>query len=183
MQPQQFFPASLTDDVRSVSRMLDVPVAHAVSCEDVGQSMCHVIRRTNLELARSFAASVGDRYSIRPCLLGVLMVVGANPGLGQVDIANQLGLDKANAAELIRNLESNHFIARRRSQQDRRRQGVFLTPRGVQRLAELRRETHVFEQSTFACFTQEERDVLLQLLKRLTVACEQTTRSFSQETV
>src|SRR5262245_24178556 len=110
-------------------------VVEPIIFDDLSQSICHVIRRANLELARRFMTAVGEQHSIRPGVMGILMVTGANPGINQVDIAHRLGLDKANAAELIRSLETSHWIARRRSMQDRRRQGVYLTPLGVQRLA------------------------------------------------
>jgi DNA-binding MarR family transcriptional regulator len=142
-------------------------VVEPIAFEELAQSACHVIRRANLELARRFMATVGERHSIRPGVMGILMVTGANPGINQVDIAHQLGLDKANAAELIRSLETSHWIARRRSMLDRRRQGVYLTPLGVQRLAALRRDFREFERVTFANFSQDERDTLIALLRRI----------------
>src|SRR5262245_49324645 len=113
----------------------DEAVAEPIALHDLSQSVCHVLRRANLELARRYMSMIGDRHSVRPGVMGILMVTGSNPGINQVDIAHQLGLDKANAAELIRSLEATNWIARRRSVQDRRRQGVYLTPLGVQRLA------------------------------------------------
>lgn len=142
-------------------------VVEPLAFDDLAQSVCHVIRRANLELARRFMATVGERHSIRPGVMGILMVTGTNPGINQVDIANHLGLDKANAAELIRSLEASSWIARRRSMQDRRRQGVYLTPLGVQRLAALRRDFKEFERVMFAGFSHDERDALLVLLRRI----------------
>jgi DNA-binding MarR family transcriptional regulator len=149
------------------SRVSNEAVTEAIIFDDLAQSICHVIRRANLELARRFMATVGDRHSIRPGVMGILTVTGANPGINQVDIAHQLGLDKANAAELIRSLETSNWIARRRSLQDRRRQGVFLTPLGVQRLHALRRDMREFEHVTFAKFSQQEHETLIALLRRI----------------
>lgn len=148
-------------------RVPNEAVTEAIIFDDLAQSICHVIRRANLELARRFMATVGDRHSIRPGVMGILTVTGANPGINQVDIAHQLGLDKANAAELIRSLETSNWIARRRSLQDRRRQGVYLTPLGVQRLHALRRDMCEFERVTFASFTQQEHEMLIALLRRI----------------
>jgi DNA-binding MarR family transcriptional regulator len=152
---------SLTDDDGSA---IETPV----ELENLSRSVCHMIRRANLELARRFMSAVGHQHSIRPGVMGILMVTGANPGIGQVDIAHQLGLDKANAAELIRSLEAAKWITRKRSTKDRRRQGVYLTSAGVQRLLALHRDTRAFEEVLLSAFTQEERDTLLVLLKRVT---------------
>jgi len=146
---------------------LDDAVSEPIELQDLSQSLCHVLRRANLELARRYMAIIGDRHSVRPGVMGILMVTGANPGINQVDIAHQLGLDKANAAELIRSLESTSWIARRRSTQDRRRQGVYLTSTGVKRLDSLRRDMRDFERDTFSSFSPEERDTLVELLKRI----------------
>jgi DNA-binding MarR family transcriptional regulator len=145
----------------------DEAVAEPIPLHDLSQSLCHILRRANLELARRYMATIGDRHSVRPGVMGILMVTGANPGINQVDIAHQLGLDKANAAELIRSLEASNWIARRRSMQDRRRQGVYLTPLGVQRLGALRRDMREFERDTFTGFSDEEREMLVELLKRI----------------
>jgi len=145
----------------------DEAVAEPIELDDLSQSVCHVLRRANLELARRYMATIGERHSVRPGVMGILMVTGANPGINQVDIAHQLGLDKANAAELIRSLETTNWIARRRSVQDRRRQGVYLTQLGVQRLGALRRDMREFERDTFSAFSNEERDTLVELLKRI----------------
>jgi DNA-binding MarR family transcriptional regulator len=145
----------------------DEAVAEPLQLHDLSQSVCHVLRRANLELARRYMATIGDRHSVRPGVMGILMVTGSNPGINQVDIAHQLGLDKANAAELIRSLEATNWIARRRSTEDRRRQGVYLTPLGVQRLGALRRDMREFERATLADFSDEERETLVELLKRI----------------
>jgi DNA-binding MarR family transcriptional regulator len=139
-----------------------------VELGNLSRSVCHMIRRANLELARRFMSAVGHQHSIRPGVMGILMVTGMNPGIGQVDIAHQLGLDKANAAELIRSLEAEKWITRKRSTKDRRRQGVYLTAMGVQRLLALHHDTRKFEEGLLSSFSPEERDMLLVLLKRVT---------------
>jgi DNA-binding MarR family transcriptional regulator len=145
----------------------DEAVSEPIQFHELSQSVCHILRRANLELARKYMQLIGDRHSVRPGVMGILMVTGANPGINQVDIAHQLGLDKANAAELIRSLEATNWIARRRSMQDRRRQGVYLTPLGVQRLGALRRDMRDFERDMFSSFSTEERETLVELLKRI----------------
>jgi DNA-binding MarR family transcriptional regulator len=164
--------AILTDAGLATLEFNDTPteslaVLEPVELEDLSRSLCYVMRRANLELSRRFMAQVGQRHAIRPGITGILMVTGANPGIGQVDIAQQLGLDKANAADLIRSLEAAHWITRKRSSEDRRRQGVYLTQMGLQRLQAIYRDTQEFEKTMFAQLTQEERNVLLTLLRRV----------------
>ena len=70
------------------------------------------------------------RWDVRPGVFSAMLLANANPGIAQTDIANQLGIDKASVVSLIDRMEHAGWVERRRSTEDRRRQGIFLTARG-----------------------------------------------------
>ena len=146
------------------------PAPVATSRADLGLltgSVGYLIRRAQLDLTRQFLAGVGARNDIQPGAFSVLTLTGANPGIDQVQVAERLGLDKANVATLIRSLVKADWLARRRITHDRRCQGVFLTPQGVCRLAALKREMRELEHHFCAALNESERATLAALLGRI----------------
>src|SRR6266404_5044763 len=67
------------------------------------------IRRAQIELWRDFGATVSGG-EVRPGLFSLLLLVGANPGIAQIDLANQLSVDKASIVALIDRLEEAGWV-------------------------------------------------------------------------
>jgi DNA-binding MarR family transcriptional regulator len=124
------------------------------------------IRRAQIALWRDFAHSVGEG-EIRPGAFSLMLLVSANPGIAQIDIANQLGVDKATVVALIDRLESEGWMSRTRSSEDRRRQNIRLTPEGTKVYKMLRKQMIEHERKFVERFTPQELRTLISLLKRL----------------
>src|SRR6478752_8929879 len=88
------------------------------------------IRRAQIALWRDFNRNVAEGY-VRPGVFSALLLAHANPGIAQIEIANQLGIDKASVVALVDRMEDAGWVTRKRSTDDRRRQGIFLTPAGT----------------------------------------------------
>ena len=97
------------------------------------------IRRAQIALWRDFNRNVAEG-DVRPGVFSALLLAHANPGIAQVEIGNQLGIDKASVVTLIDRMEDAGWVVRKRSSDDRRRQGIFLTPAGSKTCRALRRE-------------------------------------------
>ena len=97
------------------------------------------IRRAQIALWRDFNRQFSDG-DVRPGVFSALLLANANPGIAQIDIANQLGIDKASVVTLIDRMEHAVWVERRRSTEDRRRQGIFLTPEGTRACRSLKKE-------------------------------------------
>src|SRR3954470_15240457 len=97
------------------------------------------IRRAQIALWRDFNRNVAEGY-VRPGVFSALLLARANPGIAQIEIANQLGIDKASVVSLVDRMEDSGWVTRRRSTEDRRRQGIFLTPAGVKACKSLKSE-------------------------------------------
>ena len=129
------------------------------------------IRRAQIALWRDFARTVAGG-EIRPGMFSAIALIRANPGIAQVDLANELGIDKASMVGLIDRLEDAGWIVRKRSQEDRRRQGVSATAAGERTYRSLRREMLDHERKFVAKFSDAERNQLITLLRRLHRAVE-----------
>ncbi|HEV7135277.1 MAG TPA: MarR family winged helix-turn-helix transcriptional regulator [Steroidobacteraceae bacterium] len=124
------------------------------------------IRRAQIALWRDLTRTVAHG-EIRPAVFSLLILVEANPGIAQIDLAEQLDIDKAAIVGLIDRLERSDRVVRRRSQEDRRRQAIFLTPRGQVFLDKLREQMLEHEKRFTRLFTREELAQLFTYLRRI----------------
>jgi DNA-binding MarR family transcriptional regulator len=124
------------------------------------------IRRAQIALWRDFNRQFADG-DVRPGVFSAMLLANANPGIAQIDIANQLGIDKASVVTLIDRLEHSGWVERRRSTEDRRRQGIFLTPEGAKACRSLKKEMIEHERKFVSRYTEQELRVLISLLRRL----------------
>ena len=124
------------------------------------------LRRAHIALWRDFAQNVGDG-AVRPGLFSLLVLVESNPGIAQIDIATQLDIDKASIVSLVDRLEKRRWVFRRRSVEDRRRQGVYLTNDGQKGLSQLRREMLKHEERFRRMFSKTELRQFIEFLQRV----------------
>jgi DNA-binding MarR family transcriptional regulator len=124
------------------------------------------VRRAEIALWRDFSRTVGDG-EIRPALFSLMILVEANPGVAQIDIANQLDIDKATVVGLVQRLQARQSVVCQQSTVDRRRQGIFLTERGQKELNRLRQEMLEHETRFTRLFSAAELAQLFALLRRI----------------
>jgi DNA-binding MarR family transcriptional regulator len=124
------------------------------------------LRRAQIALWKDYLRSVGAGET-RSGVFSLLILVEANPGIAQIDIANQLLIDKASIVGLIHKLQRQQWVKRQQSRVDRRRQGIFLTAQGRRALARLRADMLAHEARFTRLYTAEELAQLFQLLRRI----------------
>jgi DNA-binding MarR family transcriptional regulator len=124
------------------------------------------IRRAQIALWRDFNRNVAEGY-VRPGVFSALLLARANPGIAQIEIANQLGIDKASVVALVDRMEDAGWVTRKRSTDDRRRQGIFLTPAGAKTCGSLKKEMIEHERKFVGRYTDQELRTLIALLRRL----------------
>lgn len=144
--------------LRSTARTIDTDILHTL--------LGYNIRRAQIVLWRDFARTVAEG-EIRPGMFSALALARANPGIAQVELATELGIDKASMVALIDRLEDAGWILRTRSSEDRRRQGITLTDDGERTYRSLKREMLDHERKFTQLFTRDEREQLVRLLQRL----------------
>lgn len=136
---------------------------------DLGQLtrlLGYTIARANVRADATFHAAVGDR-SVTPLRYAMLEVVGANPGLHQVQIADALGLSRPAVTLLIDYWQAQDCVERCATPFDRRSFGIFLTRSGDDRLMELRRRTMAHDRQLSDPLSPVERAELTRLLDKL----------------
>jgi len=124
------------------------------------------IRRAQIALWRDLIRTVGEG-EIRPALFSLMILVEANPGVAQIDIANQLNIDKATVVGLVRRLQKRQCVVCQQSTVDRRRQGIYLTERGQKELNKLRQEMLDHEARFTQLYSAQELAQLFALLRRM----------------
>jgi DNA-binding MarR family transcriptional regulator len=124
------------------------------------------IRRAQIALWRDFNRNFSDG-DVRPGVFSAMLLANANPGIAQTDIANQLGIDKASVVSLVDRMENQGWVERRRSTEDRRRQGIFLTPVGIKACRTLKKEMIEHERKFVSRYSEQELRLLISLLRRL----------------
>ena len=116
-------------------------------------------------------ADLNDRLSVkdvRPTNFWVLTIIANNPGLKQSEVAEALGIQRANFVAVIDALEHSGLAERRKSDFDRRVQSLHITPAGEAHLAEITAVWRRHEDDVVVRLGGiEARDRLIELLARL----------------
>jgi DNA-binding MarR family transcriptional regulator len=126
------------------------------------------LRRAHMSLWRHFNRTMGAGV-VRPGLFSMLVLIDENPGVAQIELAAQLAIDKATLVGLIRLLQKQGWVERRRSPADRRRQDLYLTRSGRRELAALRREMLRHEARFTHLFTRRELKQFFEFLRRIQI--------------
>jgi len=98
----------------------------------------------------------------------------ANPGLSQIELADEVGLDKAMIVVILDELERLGFARRERAAEDRRRNLLFVTPQGEAALVRWMDIARENERRVREAMTPQEFDVLSKLLDRVYDQCFNT---------
>jgi DNA-binding MarR family transcriptional regulator len=113
-----------------------------------------------------FADAMGE-LEVSPGLFGMLVVIEANPGLKQTELAHAARLDRSSLVPALDKLEARHLVARRASAEDRRVNGLWLTREGSALLKKLKQRVTRHEQRLLRDLSADERATLVALLQRI----------------
>ena len=126
------------------------------------------LRRAQLSVFQLFLAVFED-LKLRPVEYTVLVLIADNPGRKQTEIAEVLGIKRANFVTLVHGLEERNLVERIPSDADKRANALHLTKEGEAFLAHARSVHDRMEQDLVKRLGgQKARKQLLDLLDRLT---------------
>lgn len=108
-----------------------------------------------------------DAYDMTPRQFSLLAFLWQQDGLSQADLSAKSQIDRTTIGGLIDRLEKDGLVARLPDPDDRRAYRICLTNRGKSLEKELCEIAHSVQEKFIAGITHEERDTLLQLLKKL----------------
>jgi DNA-binding MarR family transcriptional regulator len=139
---------------------------------DLGVLNGHVgyfVRRFQVWIFQDFVRTLAP-FDIRPAQYSVLVVIEANPGLSQADLANTLGIERARLVRLLDGLEGRGFTRRLPSPNDRRSHALFLTRDGQQKLKRIKALAATHEARIEAVLGAAPRNQVLSALKAFSAA-------------
>jgi DNA-binding MarR family transcriptional regulator len=128
------------------------------------QLLGYRLRLAQQAVFRDFAASVAE---LSPGRVGILLLVDANPGVTQSRLAQAVSLDRSTMVGLLHVLEGRGLLERRRGE-DRRTNGLWLTPQGRTIVGRLKRRIQSHERRVAQRLSPAEREQLIKLLEKLT---------------
>lgn len=106
----------------------------AITLDVLDAHLGYFVRRLQVWVFQDFIRTLG-RIDISPAQFSVLVVISANRGLSQSELASTLGIERARLARLLHRLEGRDLIERLDSKADGRRHALKLTPQGRTLLA------------------------------------------------
>jgi DNA-binding MarR family transcriptional regulator len=131
------------------------------------RSISFLIYRAHRSTAHAWVGRWGEG-GMRYGFYNAFVLIGANPGILVVELAQSLGIDKSRASELIDAMEKDQLVARRRLASDHRSFGTYLTPDATAKLANLIDDVGQHERRLIdSLYTEDERDTLTSLLTRV----------------
>jgi len=126
----------------------------------------YALRRAQVGMFLAFHAATRGQ-DITPPRFTALVMVGANPGIGQSTLGQVLGIARSGAMMLTDWMEARGLVERRRRPNDGRAWGVHLTARGEVLLAGMKRKVAAQDRKRAGVLDARERRELLRLLNKL----------------
>jgi len=124
----------------------------------------YALRRAQVGMFLAFHAATRGQ-DITPPRFTALVIVAANPGIGQSTLGQVLGIARSGAMILTDWMEGRGLAERRRN--DGRSWGVHLTRKGEKLLADMKRQVAIEDRRRSAVLSAAERRELLRLLEKL----------------
>jgi DNA-binding MarR family transcriptional regulator len=89
----------------------------------------YFLRRTQIAVFQDFIRTLAE-IDIGPAQYSVLVVIGANDGPSQAEVAETLGIERARLVRMLDHLEKRSLTRRLPAANDRRSHALHLTPAG-----------------------------------------------------
>lgn len=104
---------------------------------------------------------------LTPQHVGLLRMLGSNPGMTQQAMAGLFGIFPSRLVRLLDELEARQLLTRRSNPADRRSHHLHLTPAGTRSLRRIATITAQLEEHLLASLPQAQRHTLADLLLRI----------------
>lgn len=104
-----------------------------IDLDELDRHLGYFLRRAQVWVFQDFIRTLSP-IDIRPAQYSVLVVIGANPGLSQAELADRLAIERARLVHMLDQLEKRDLIERLPSPTDRRTHALQLTREGQKTL-------------------------------------------------
>jgi DNA-binding MarR family transcriptional regulator len=134
--------------------------------EELDELLGYRLRRAQGAMHRDYMAAVAG-LDLTQKQTATLWLINGNAGVSQVSLAAALGMDRATMMSVVDRLEERGLVIRKRSNTDRRRQKLYLTPAGQSMLRKVKARIAKHEERLKSLFTAAELAALLAALQKL----------------
>ncbi len=125
------------------------------------------VRRAGSVLFQTFSEALREEQ-LAPGQYSVLLLIGLNPGLSQMRLAEATGIDRSTIVPIISRFVKMGWVRRVRRKEDRRVYSLRLTAAGEALIAACRPKVEEHERNFAGVLTKAEKKTLIELLARLT---------------
>lgn len=134
--------------------------------------MTGLLHKVGLITRREFSKYLVDeewftKENFRSPCIGVIHAIARTPTVSQKDISDWMGIDPSDLVGIVDQLENAGYVTRTRDPNDRRRQLLSLTPKGLEARKKLTKIGAKASDDVLAPLTPKERDTLHALLTRI----------------
>ncbi|NEW88415.1 MULTISPECIES: MarR family winged helix-turn-helix transcriptional regulator [Rhodopseudomonas] len=134
---------------------------------ELSELLGYALKRAQLRVFEDFLHSV-EPVQLTPAQFSVLLLLDANPGRNQTEIATTLGILRPNFVAMLDALESRGLCLRTRSPSDRRSHILMLTDKGRATLARAKKLVATRHEARLtALLGPDNRDALLAMLAKI----------------
>lgn len=124
----------------------------------------YFVRRLQVWIFQDFVRTLAA-FDVRPAQFSVLVVIEANPGLSQADLAETLGIERARLVRLLDGLDKRGLTRRQQSPIDRRSHALSLTDTGRSTLERIKSLAAEHEAHLANRLGADKRETLLEALR------------------
>ena len=141
-------------------------ISETVDLGQLDRNIGYMLRRAQLAVFADFHRAFAE-FDIRPAQFSVLLVLQQTPGLRQSQVADALGIKRANFVTLFDGLIVRGLVVRVPVEHDRRAVTLHLTPAGAALMGALLERVEAHESRVTERIGPQGRATLLALLHRL----------------
>lgn len=136
----------------------------------------YLVRRLHQIHVAMFLDKVADG-SMTPIQYGLLSILATRPNIDQFTIGEELGLDRANVAGILKRLESRKLISRIVDDENRRRKLCVATSKGIALVKQHEKSMKDCQTQLLSPLSVPEREVFMGLLSRLVEGNNDSSRT------
>jgi DNA-binding MarR family transcriptional regulator len=133
---------------------------------DIWKRPGFLIRRLQQIQVAAFLQECSD-IDITPVQWGILTIVSDNPGVGHIEISEELGLDRSNVANVVNRLASRGLLTQKVSLTDRRKKNIALTKTAEKLISQVAVKAQRAQKKILSPLSESERQIFVELLTRL----------------
>jgi DNA-binding MarR family transcriptional regulator len=139
-------------------------VRRSIDLDILNERLGYFVRRFQLWIFDDFIHTLAPA-DVTPAQYSVLVVIGANRGLSQMDLSHALGIERARLARLLHRLERRGLVRRLAAPDDRRTHALVLTRHGRATLKQAKALASLHERRVIDRIGEETHKTILEALR------------------